>query len=240
MWYELGLNYYRRAIRYGTDDTKKKWFELAADAAKYTIKLMPNRWTNWNLLGVICAQSEIGNLALAQHCFIKSLQINKKSAITWTNLGILYLSQSQIILANKAFSRAQQADTGFINAWTGQAYIAERVGQNDEAMDLFKHCTSLGYTPESAVGFTHWVCQVLQNDDYMKDSRFRYAIEHMHAVPLALDSIGWYCNAEDENASLETLCFLGYLSYHQRLWNHAIEAFIRAVAKSEGKIKYKV
>lgn len=75
----------------------------------------------------------------------------------------------QVKLANKAFGRSQQADTGYINAWTGQAYIAERIGEEDEAMDLFKHSTSLGYSAESAVGFTHWVCSVLNSKDLMAD-----------------------------------------------------------------------
>lgn len=239
LWYELALNYYLRAIRYCSTQPEEriKFLKLAAETAKYTIKLLPTRWMNWNLLGVICATSDINNLPLAQHCFIKSLELNKKAAIAWTNLGVLYFSQGEIKLANKAFSRSQQSETSYANGWTGQACIAERIGEAEEAMDLFKHCTSLVYSEESALGFTHWVCSVLDNTKLKSDPKFKYFIEQMHAVPLALDCIEWYCQAEDVNTSLESLCFMGYLYYQQRLWPNAIRAFTAAVNKAEGQIK---
>lgn len=102
------------------------------------------------------------------------------------------MKQGEIKLANKAFSRGQQADTGFVNAWVGQAIIAERIGQSDEAMDLFRHCTQLEFRTESAVGYAYWVCNILSNPENLKDPRYKYAIENMHAVPVALDSINWY------------------------------------------------
>lgn len=239
LWYELALNYYLRAIQFhscGTDE-RVKHLNLAAETAKHTIKLLPSRWMNWNLLGVICATTDINNLPLAQHCFIKALELNKKAAVAWTNLGVLYLSQGEIKLANKAFSRSQQSDTSYENAWTGQACIAERIGESVEAMDLFKHCTSLGFSKESALGFTHWVCSVLDNAKFMSDPKFKYFIEQMHAVPLALDSIEWYCKKEDANTSLESLCLLGYLYYQQKLYPKAIRAFSKALDKADGLIK---
>lgn len=54
LWYELSLNYYNRAIKYGTNETRKKHLDLAAEAAKHIIKEAPHRWKYWNLLGVIC------------------------------------------------------------------------------------------------------------------------------------------------------------------------------------------
>ena len=176
---------------------------------------------------------------MSQHCFVKALELNKKSAITWTNLGVLYLSQHQIKLANKAFGRAQQANTSFVNAWIGQACIAEVIGEADEAMDLFKHCTSLEYQPESAIGFTHWICTALNNETYQQNERFRYAIEHMFGVPLALDSINWYCIDELETSSVEAFCFLGYLFYNQKLYKNAVNAFLKASERAEfGEIRY--
>lgn len=148
--------------------------------------------------------------------------------------------KNDVKLANKAFSRAQQSDTGFINAWTGQASIAELIGQDDEAMDLFEHCTSLGYTPESALGFAHWVCAGLSQTKYQNDPRFKYAIESLHAVPLALDSITWFCDADEPNVSLGAICFLGYLCYKQKLYALAVKAFRKAVEKSSADVKDKM
>lgn len=198
---------------------------------------MRNEKKKFTILISNFSTSEINKLPLAQHCFIKALNIDKKSAVSWTNLGVLYLMQGQIKLANKAFGRSQQADTGYINAWTGQAYIAERIGEEEEAMDLFKHSTSLGYSAESAVGFTHWVCSVLNSKDLMADQKFRYTIEKLNAIPIASDSIIWFCDAEDDKATPESLCFLGYLFYRQHLWSKAIESYRRASEKADGSMK---
>lgn len=54
LWYELALNYYNRAMRYGVADAKKKYLDLASESAKYIIKISPGDWKYWNLLGVIC------------------------------------------------------------------------------------------------------------------------------------------------------------------------------------------
>lgn len=55
LWYELALNYYRRALKYGTNETRKKYLDLAAEAAKHIVKGAPLKWKYWNLLGVISA-----------------------------------------------------------------------------------------------------------------------------------------------------------------------------------------
>jgi len=57
--------------------------------------------------------------AFAQHCFFKSLQL-QRSAIVYTNLGFLYYRYENIQLANKAFSNAQQTDPMYSLAWIGQ------------------------------------------------------------------------------------------------------------------------
>lgn len=237
LWYQLAFSYYQRACKNIDEILKKEFLKLASESAKQSIKLNSTRWQNWNVLGVISATKSINNLALAQHCFIKSISLEDKSATSWTNLGVLYASQNNIKLANKAYGRAQQTDPSSINAWVGQAILAEVLGQGDEAMDLFRHCTQLGFNKESAVGYTHWVCSILENSDYLKDHKYRYAIENMHAVAVALDSMNWVCSHEDVNSSVESLCFLGYLNFRQGLWKNAIRAFKLAAEKACDKQK---
>lgn len=239
LWYELALNHYRRATRFGTvrEESVKK-LSSAVEAAKQAIKLEPSRWQNWNLLGVICASKEINNLALAQHCFIEAISVDKKTAaVGWSNLGVMYLLQGSIGLANKAFGRAQQTDTTCINAWIGQASIAEQMGHAEEAMDLFRHCTQLGYHPESALSYAHWVCSVLSEEDYSKNKRNQFAIENMHALPLSHDSIQWHCIDKHDEASVEALSFLGNISSRLGLWATACEAYRKAAAKANGQQK---
>lgn len=54
LWYELGLGYYLRALKYGNESNRKQILDLAVEATKHTIKLSASRWKSWNLLGVIC------------------------------------------------------------------------------------------------------------------------------------------------------------------------------------------
>jgi superkiller protein 3 len=238
LWHELALTYYHRTVKYPkTIELDRECLRLASEAAKYCIKLLPSRWQNWNLLGVICTHKEFENLPLAQHCFIKSVTIDKASAVAWSNLGVLYMLQSQIQLANKAFGRSQQSDTNFVEAWVGQALIAEQIGQNDESVDLFRHCTQLDFHIESSIGYPHFVCSILNEPDYRIDAKHIYAIDNMYAVPVALDSIVWHCGAEDTEASLEAWCFLGYLNAKQNLWISAVKAYQKVLVKAEGLTK---
>lgn len=219
---------------YGTNDTKKRYLGLAADAAKYVIKESPSKWKYWNLLGVVCATKEIDNLALSQHCYIKALELDRKLAVVWSNLGVLYLSQGPrfVRLANMAFTQAQQSQPSYANAWTGQAQVAENYDRF-ETIDLLKHSISLGYNDESAIRYAYNVCSLIADTpSFGRDKRVTYYIEHLHAVPAALDSITWYCNEHEPNVSVEALSFLGFLNYHQKNWDVAKRAFEQATEKA--------
>ena len=152
-------------------------------------------------------------------------------------MGVFYLLQGDIKLANKSFGRAQQSDTTFLNAWIGQAYIAEIIGEKDEAMDLFRHCTQLGFHTDSALGYANFVCSVLNVKDYEKDAKYAYAIDKMHAKTQALDSIDWCYSAEIENSRFEALSYLGYLSASEGLVKKAVVAFEMAVQKCDDDLK---
>lgn len=234
LWYELALNYYHRALRYGTAETKKRFLTLAAEAAKHIIKEVPTKWKYWNLLGVVCATKELNDLALAQHCFIKALELDKKLATVWTNLGVLYLSQGPQLLcmANKFFNQAQQSEPSYANAWTGQAQVAEPYDRF-ETIELLAHSTSLNYTDESAIRYAYAICSLLQDMDSLgRDKRIQFYIDHLHVISSALDAITWYCNAKDVNVPPEALSFLGYLHHVQKNWRCATKAFEMATQKT--------
>lgn len=240
IWFDLVSNYYFRAMKCGKDEkVKLEHLQLALESAKHLVKLFPGRWNNWNLLGIVAASNEINNPALAQHCFIKAVTIDKMSYTSWSNLGVFYLTQGNIKLANKAFGRAQQFDTTFLNAWIGQAFIAELIGEKDEAMDLFRHCTHLGYHSDAALGYANFVCSVLNEEDYAKLPKYEYAIDKMHGKALALDSIDWYASAETSETSFEAFSYLGYLNATEGMLQKAVEAYRKAVGKCDGLKKYK-
>jgi superkiller protein 3 len=233
VWFNLVSNYYRRSLM-KNDESKIEFLKLAFGGAKYLVKLKPSKWQNWNLLGIISATKEIDDPALAQHCFIKAITLDKKTFTSWSNLGVFYLQQNDIKLANKAFSRAQQSDTSFLNAWIGQAWIADLIGDRDEAMDLFRHCTQLGFHHESSIGYPNFVCSLLNEPDYASIPKYEYAIDKMHAVSLALDNAVWHCLLESE-ATFEAWSYVGYLSKNQKLYKQAISAYEKAVKISSGQ-----
>lgn len=232
VWFELASNYYKRAMKISKDEARREFLNLSFEASKHLVKIAPSRWQNWNLLGIVAASTEINDPALAQHCFIKAIEIDKKTFTSWSNLGVFYLMQGDIPLANKAFGRAQQSDTNFMNAWIGQGIIAESIGEKDEAMDLFRHCTQLGFHYESSVSYPNYVCSVLDEPDYASVPKYEYAIDRMFAIPLALDNINWHSMLECDN--FETWTYVGYLSRCQGLWNRAIEAYEKAAKLAEG------
>ncbi|KAH8372463.1 hypothetical protein KR093_011671 [Drosophila rubida] len=231
LWYELALCSYYSAI-YMPEEAKDH-LETAAKVCKMAIKENTNRWQNWNLLGVINMHGANENLSVAQHCFIQSLVLDRRSYTSWTNLGVLYLKLSDIRLANEAFKRAQQSSPIYPNAWIGQAMVAEQIGDQEEAFDLFRHCQQFEYHPEAALGFAHWVCQVI-SDPVMRDKPHnKHAIDNWHADIYALDAINWYVQNEEADASVSSLTFQGFLCIRQKLYQQAIKAFSRACKQSD-------
>lgn len=69
--------------------------------------------------------------------------------------------------------------------------VAELIGDREEAFDLFRHCQQFDYHPEAALGFAHWVCEMLSTPGSFDKPRIKHAIEHMYADVLALDAINW-------------------------------------------------
>lgn len=77
LWYELSLNYLNRSIKYGTDETRRKYLELAAATAKHIIKGAPQKWKYWNLLGVICVtKGRLQSILLNSFLFLFALILN--------------------------------------------------------------------------------------------------------------------------------------------------------------------
>lgn len=66
-----------------------------------------------------------------------------QNAMTWTNLGLLYLHNNDSELANEAFYKAQTLDPDYALAWVGQGLVATFNGPSPEARALFEHAVGL-------------------------------------------------------------------------------------------------
>lgn len=189
------------------------------------IKERPNCWKNWNLLGKICLL--IKKYELSQHCFIKALQVSRKGSVAkiWCNLGTLYLKLKLYKLSNYCFWRGQSTMPSYPQSWIGQAFIAEAI-REEEAMDLFRHASRLGYHPESCLGYADWVCRTLKDNKYSEDAELKYVIEGLYAIPYAMDLVEWFCNFEPNNACACNI--LGVLQEHSGQLMPAMKSYENA------------
>ncbi|KAF1949796.1 TPR-like protein [Byssothecium circinans] len=143
-WYNLGWTEYRAHVcleQENAQDPKLTTFLRAAmKCFKRAIELEAGNSEFWNSLGVITTAL---NPKVAQHAFVRSLHLNERSVSAWTNLGTLYLLQSDQELAHQAFSRAQSTDPDYALAWVGEGIIALLYGDTTEALSHFTHAFEL-------------------------------------------------------------------------------------------------
>jgi superkiller protein 3 len=117
-----------------------KYIKAAIRAFKRAIELEAGNADFWNALGTVTSQI---NPSVSQHAFSRSLYINERSPVAWTNLGALGLLSGDIKFANEAFTRAQSTDPDYGHAWLGQAFVALMYGDAKEARGLFTHAMGI-------------------------------------------------------------------------------------------------
>lgn len=242
IWCDLGINYYRQAehlTAVGTDMNEiRELLEKSLQCLKKAVRLDSKNHLYWNALGVVASCSVIGNYALAQHSFIKSVQAEEINVVAWTNLGVLYLATGNIEQAHEAFKVAQSLEPSYLMCWIGQALVAEAIGSYD-TMDLFRHTTELSTHTEGAKGYAHWVCSTLQDKSNRDTEQYLYNIVEMNAIPAAQVVMSKYTERNPDDASAFTM--LGYLNDYLELKRQAKDAYERAATllkNSEDTEKY--
>nr|CAD7458188.1 unnamed protein product [Timema tahoe] len=123
VWHDLAVIYHLHGNYVSELHLKKQYKERALAAAKKSVSLNPRNWQHWNVLGVVATSEEIKNYSLAQHAFIKSVNIESSNPVSWTNLGTLYLLLGELKLANEAFIVTQRTEPSYIQCWIGQAPV---------------------------------------------------------------------------------------------------------------------
>ncbi|PHH89977.1 hypothetical protein CDD83_4805 [Cordyceps sp. RAO-2017] len=140
--YNLGWAEFRAhaCLPYHLRKKSSNYIKAAVRAFKRSIELESGNAEFWNALGVVT--SEI-NPSVSQHAFVRSLHLNERSPVPWTNLGTLALLSGDIKLANEAYTKAQSADPDYAHAWLGQGFVALLVGDIKEARSLFTHAMDI-------------------------------------------------------------------------------------------------
>ncbi|KAF4526622.1 hypothetical protein B566_EDAN015391 [Ephemera danica] len=214
VWHDLAVSYLTQARH---SSAPEELLRKALSAAQQACQLAAANTSHWNLLGVIAAHSGLKQYKLAQHAFIRAIQVSSGNVQAWSNLGTLYLCLGDVKLAHQAYTAAQRTEPSFVECWIGQALVAESMGY-DDAMDLFRHCTQLSTHPESSLGYAHWVCSSFPKQ---KES---YAWRQ--ALAAVSDELIWYTGRKSHNSCAYNL--LGLVLERQGLLRGAAVAFEKA------------
>ena len=141
-WYNLGWSEHRAhvCLDHQLLETGRKkasrFLKAAMRCFKRAIELEAGNADFWDSLGVVTTQL---SPKVSQHAFVRSLYLNDRNPRVWTNLGTLYILQSDYQLANDAFTRAQSTDPDYAHAWLGQGLLALLMNDVKEANLLFTH-----------------------------------------------------------------------------------------------------
>lgn len=120
--------------------SSSNYLKAAIRAFKRAIELEAGNADFWNAMGVVTSQI---NPSVSQHAFSRSLYINERSPVAWTNLGALALLSGDIKFANEAFTKAQSTDPDYAPPWLGQGFVALMYGDTKEARGLFTHAMGI-------------------------------------------------------------------------------------------------
>ncbi|KAH8828520.1 superkiller protein 3 [Flagelloscypha sp. PMI_526] len=139
--YDLGVSLLSWASHMGEDEVKqKKGNDTGSKFLVQALKEDPGNELYWLALGTA---KFLHQPKTAQHAYLKALDINPKSAESWSVLGLLYLNHNDADLALEAFLRAQVLDPDAPMPWIGQALIANSQDLSKDSNALFRHATTL-------------------------------------------------------------------------------------------------
>ncbi|KAG9304605.1 hypothetical protein G9A89_020169 [Geosiphon pyriformis] len=160
-WHDLAISYYwlfvhmKNSFKKFSQENFSVYLNIAISCIKGALRLEPTNHNFWNDLGVITSSI---NTKLSQHAFIMAMDYSPKDPVSWTNIGFLYLMNSDSELANQAFTAAHTLDPDFAPAWFGQAYVAKLLG-SEEALDLFEHAFDISGPGDLVEGNYGFACQ---------------------------------------------------------------------------------
>ncbi|KAJ9660935.1 Superkiller protein 3 [Neophaeococcomyces mojaviensis] len=241
-WYNLGWAEHDAYTSSSTTSTKhsRHLLKAAVRCFKRAIELEAGNSDFWNALGVATITL---NPKVSQHAFIRSLHLNDHSARAWTNLGVLYLNNSEAELANQAFTRAQSTDPEYAAAWIGQGLLATLYGRLEEAAGLFKHANEIADSSSmpakrhyASSAFDHLLTDTDASSQITNLLQPLFAIRQLqtqsptdivtkHFLSLFAERVGEYTTAE---TNLVSVCEAAETAYEQSESNDSLARFAQA------------
>ncbi|KAF9970669.1 Superkiller protein 3 [Actinomortierella ambigua] len=242
-WYDIALSYYARhehATRQRIHnnsaeidkDLSSKLLIVAIRCFKVSLQLFEADGMVWNALGVATLSL---NAKISQHALIKAIEYDPKNAVPWSNLGFLYLINSESDLARQAFSNAKTLDPTLAQGWAGQACLAS-LWDSGEAGALFAHAfeSSTASIVEADYGYALQAFKdVVQPDNHRKNphsSKRTLPSSSTSATVLVTPTFALTKYLEQRPNDVAALNLMGLI--RERLWQHeaAVECFSQAIA----------
>ncbi|TCD60261.1 Superkiller protein 3 [Steccherinum ochraceum] len=187
--YDLGvaLSAYARRV---TEENKRDLAQQhSATYLKEALGFDPINDTYWSTLGTALFASQP---KIAQHAYIKALEIDSRNAATWTDLGLFYLFHGDLQLATEAFYKAQILDPDYALAWVGRGLVAASEGHDAESKAFFEHSTGLPIPiPDADVAFATRLFA------HLRSIRGHTSLDAIHPAFFVLDR---YCKQRSQDA----------------------------------------
>ncbi|KAL0069809.1 Superkiller protein 3 [Marasmius tenuissimus] len=139
-WFDLAVGLRSLANRASPGPRRDAAQTQSTKCITEAIRACPAADSYWVALG---DANFVSQPKIAQHAYIRALELNSKSAATWTNLGLLYFYHDDVELANEAFYLAQSSDPDYSLAWLGQALVANAGGHGPGAIGILEHTVGL-------------------------------------------------------------------------------------------------
>ena len=122
---EKGMRFYK-AANYGA----------AADAFLRAVQLNPSvfnaHFNAWHFLGF--AYYNLRNDSEATKCYLRSLELDERSGVTWNNLGRVYLELDKLDDAEAAFTKALAIEPELTEPVTGLCVAYARLKKSEQAI----------------------------------------------------------------------------------------------------------
>ncbi|KAF8170200.1 superkiller protein 3 SKI3 [Mycena galopus ATCC 62051] len=223
-WYDLGMSLQCLSTKQTLTEKRQQTETKAGECLRAAIREDPGNDGYWVAFG---NANFLSQAKTAQHAYIKALEIDSKNAATWTNLGLLYLHQKDLELANQALFRAQTLDPECTVAWVGQALVATANGHHSDSITLFQHAVTLpSAVPEADLEYA--------------SRAFTRLISTTHAMTAAVDELlpaflvlDRYCRSRPSDTCALHLFGLVCESLGQR--EFAVELISRAITMLEAE-----
>ncbi|KAG7088368.1 hypothetical protein E1B28_012371 [Marasmius oreades] len=218
-WFDLAISLRSLANRLNPGPRRENAQKQSIESITEAIRSCPMVDNYWVALGDAHFTSQP---KIAQHAYIRALELNSKSAVTWTNLGLLYLYHNDAELANEAFYLAQSSDPDYNLAWLGQALVADAGGHGPGALAILEHTISFSFiVPEADYLYAFKGFSKQKNDK----------ISTSESLVPAFFVLDRYCKARPNDASALHLFGLVCESIHQP--DLAVKWIAKAIALLE-------